>query len=309
MSSRARRILLGLVFLPLLVVVFSGWWAYRYRPVTAFEWKTRAELKWNGWTAFSLEGLTGLEQSFCESGKPCACVALVHGFCDNLATWKTMMDPGAAKWAGHQVVVFDLPGAGSTPLPRSKKDVGPSATAAQINRALKARCDKWTVVGNSLGGWIAAWMAIEDPKLIERVVLLSPAGMPRQSEVAFQKFVNPTQTSIKNFMRLAYAKPVPVPEFAWPDIVQSFKSCQDLGVGWEQGRQDTLEKRLARIQVPTTILWGTGDRLIDISAGEEMAAGIAGAKLIKVPDCGHLPQRECPAAVFDAIFPSRDNIR
>ena len=67
-------------------------------------------------------------------------------------------------------------------------------------------------------------------------------------------------------------------------------------------RADLLDRRLPSLRVPTEILWGAADGIIPLSAGTRMRGLIRGATLEVLPDCGHLPQQECPAAAAKALF-------
>jgi pimeloyl-ACP methyl ester carboxylesterase len=58
---------------------------------------------------------------------------------------------------------------------------------------------------------------------------------------------------------------------------------------------------MATIKCPTLVLAGDQDMLIPNTMSKEMAEGIAGAKLVIIPDCGHCPQPERPQATTDAL--------
>jgi len=58
-----------------------------------------------------------------------------------------------------------------------------------------------------------------------------------------------------------------------------------------------------RIRVRTLIVWGAEDRLLPVGDGSRLAARIAGARLVVLPDAGHLPQREQPGAFSRAVAP------
>jgi len=67
-----------------------------------------------------------------------------------------------------------------------------------------------------------------------------------------------------------------------------------------------VDDRLGAITIPTLIVWGAEDGLVPLDDGRDFAARMAGARLILIPDCGHAPCIESPAAFLEAVRPFLD---
>src|ERR1043165_1088650 len=99
-------------------------------------------------------------------------ILLLHGFGESLATWREVFDPLAER---HRVVAIDLPGLGAS----AKPDVSYSLPA--MTERLSRFVDRWTtgplvVVGQSMGGELAASPAPRRPDRVKLLVLIAPAG-------------------------------------------------------------------------------------------------------------------------------------
>lgn len=253
----------------------------------------------------ALGPLLAYEKSACRPGAPCRCVALVHGLGDSAMTWdKTML--GGADAArppeGTLVLAVDMPGTdGSAPT----ADYGIRSQARVLRAALQTRCPEWTVVGNSLGGWIAGWLALDWPEGVKNLILVDPAGLKDPSELAIQTarlLASPTAREMEAFSARAYAKPPSVPARAWPAVVASIKGRPPRQILAALKMEDTLDARLKDMKAQTVILWGAADGVLPADFPERFRRGIPGARLVRIPDCGHLPQQECPQAVSRELF-------
>lgn len=216
-------------------------------------------------------------------------------------TWKRLYRGPATGWKSKtQLLAWDVPGFG-----RSEKLSDPSLYRARLlaKRVLEASrplCSRATVVGNSFGGWIAAWMALEDPEFAHRLVLIGPAGFKLPS--AQQALSEQTSvTSLKDFQKRAYHKPRELPEYVWEAAARRARDGVSGVVSRAQTQEDALATHLKALRVPTVVVLGLSDRVIDQAHVRGIAALIPGAILREVPECGHLPQKECPDAVFQAI--------
>jgi pimeloyl-ACP methyl ester carboxylesterase len=69
---------------------------------------------------------------------------------------------------------------------------------------------------------------------------------------------------------------------------------------------EVVKDRIEAIAVPTLVVWGGNDELVPLEQGRAYAAGIRGAKLVVVPECGHGPAIEKPREFLDAVIPFID---
>ena len=160
--------------------------------------------------------------------------------------------------------------------------------------------------GWSMGGWIAAALALDHPTLVDRLVLDDSAGITFQPSFLRTAFVPTDTASLDRLLALLSPHPITLPPFVvratlrriahrGPIIQQSMDSM-------ESGR-DLLDTRLAAINKPTLIVWGAEDQLIPPAVGETMHHDIPNSALAAIPGCGHLAPRECPAPVLAVTIP------
>jgi len=249
--------------------------------------------------------LLAYELSSCRPGAPCRCVALVHGLGDSSLTWdKTMKgaDGAGAPPPGTLLLAVDMPGTdGSAPA----SDYGIRAQARVLRQALETRCPEWTVAGNSLGGWISLWLAVDWPAGVKKLVLVDAAGLSDPSGLglkAARTLAEPTVEAMKDFNARASARPKAVPERAWPAIVDSIRARPPRAILAALTLADVLDARLKDVKAETVIIWGDHDGILPASFAARFATGIRGSRLEPAKDCGHLPQQECPEIVSRALY-------
>jgi pyruvate dehydrogenase E2 component (dihydrolipoamide acetyltransferase) len=211
-----------------------------------------------------------------------------------------------------KLIAWDLPGHGKTPEPVKNPD-GELQLRAQLmaQRLLGATqqqgCGPNTIwVGNSLGGWVSSWVALKRPDQVKGLVLVAPGGMKAQrvSSIASEVLTEPTVESLKAFRQRAYAKPQPeLPSWVWTAAVQRVKKSPVARVRAAQEPADDLDAPIHHLSVPTRVIWGKQDRILPLEKSVAFR-NIPTTSLVKwteVDECGHLPQKECPEPVIDAI--------
>ena len=161
------------------------------------------------------------------------------------------------------------------------------------------------MAGNSLGGWISGWLAVDWPQGVRRLVLVNAAGLTDPTDLAIQAaktLAAPTIEAMKVFSARAYAHPRAVPERAWPSVIASIRARPTREILAALKLEDVLDSRLKDVKAETVILWGEADGVLPLGFAERSRRGIPGARLVMIPACGHLPQQECPESVSRALF-------
>ena len=305
LSYRIKKgIFVGAMIFTALWLVFTA--ISRSFPLQISEFATRYSL----WRAGVVAARSGVLEVYTHDGcavksaqgADCVCVALIHGLGDNAMTWKKILvAPTEGFTLPAKVVAVDLPGSGESPAPAQAGDYSVRKQAEWVHQALAPICPKWVVVGNSLGGWVASWLALEWKGGVSRLILADAVGAKQTTADAVKLMTEPTVESMKEFLSKIYYQSQELPDFVWVALVKKMKSSNVSQVVVAQTPADFLGDRLNELHVPTLILWGAADRLTPKEMSLDYQAGIKGSILREVPKCGHAPQRECPLAIIAAI--------
>jgi pimeloyl-ACP methyl ester carboxylesterase len=158
-----------------------------------------------------------------------------------------------------------------------------------------------TVVGSSMGGWIAMEMAVRDTARMKSLVLVSPAGVAAPGVQPADIFLMTPEELIRNLFvdeKLVQARlSAPV------DVDESLKNRHATArLAWEPRLHDPfLPKWLHRIDVPVKIIWGKQDRILPVGILDELKRLVPGAKTLVLDNCGHLPHAEKVDAFVDFV--------
>ena len=158
-----------------------------------------------------------------------------------------------------------------------------------------------TVVGSSMGGWIAMEMAVRDTSRLKSLVLSSPAGIAAPGVRAADIFLMAPEEMVRNLFvdqKLAEAR-LAQPE----DIDVSLKNRHTTArLAWEPRLHDPyLSKWLHRIEVPMKILWGRQDRILPVAFVDVYRKLLPKAEISILENCGHLPHAEKPDEFVEII--------
>jgi len=243
------------------------------------------------------------------SGPP---VLLIHG----LACWQSWFENICFFAREHRVIAMDLPGFGASPLPLEPISITGYA------RILDSLCEQLgveraTVVGNSMGGFVGAELAIRFPDRVERLCLAPAIGLNMEWVRAERK--KNISSRIENFLFFALAwlsirSDIPVRRqrlrskllaliVAHPELLPG---ALILAVVRGNGKQIAvpaaleamtrypIRDRLGEIACPTLIIWGAEDRLVPVQDASEFEWLIPESRKLIYDDTGHMPNLERP---------------
>jgi pimeloyl-ACP methyl ester carboxylesterase len=203
---------------------------------------------------------------------------------------------------GSRVIVPVHPGFGGTARPEYLHSMrGLALTYACLLDELDLA--GVTVIGNSVGGWIAAEMAVHASPRIGGVVLVDAGGLQVDDHPAADFFsLTPGQVT-----DMAYYAPerfrvdvAALPEQAKAAIAGNQAALRAYTAG---GMTDpSLLGRLGSVRVPVLVVWGAADRIYPPEHAEAFAKAIPGARLDVLDKAGHLPQLEAPSALLAAVL-------
>jgi pimeloyl-ACP methyl ester carboxylesterase len=244
------------------------------------------------------------------AGQP---LVFVHGLSGSWPNWLEQLPVFARD---HRVIAIDLPGFGYSPMPSAKLSI--AGYALMLDRLLgQLEIDAAAVVGNSMGGFIAAELAIAVPQRVERLVLVSAAGLsthqPRGSTravpalrrverilMASGAWVASKSDTVASRARLRQATlnvvarhPSRLPA---PLAAELLRGAGKPGFipGLEAVLDYEIRERLGKIACPTLIVWGDRDRLIGVRDADVFAELIGNSRKVVFADTGHVAMLERP---------------
>jgi pimeloyl-ACP methyl ester carboxylesterase len=202
------------------------------------------------------------------------------------------------------VIAPTYPGWEGTPRPESLSTVAGLADA--ILRALDEQDVKDVlVIGSSIGGWVAAEIALRDEvHRVRGLVVINGTGV----NVSGQPITDITGFTPQQLAKVAFHDPSKFGAGAPPPTPERLAviraNAAALAVFAGQSSYDpTLLDRLKGIHVPTLVLWGESDRVVSKEYGRAFAAAIQGSRFETVAEAGHLPWLEQPAETFRVLDP------
>ncbi len=160
-----------------------------------------------------------------------------------------------------------------------------------------------TVIGNSIGGWIAAEIALLGSPRVSSVVLVDAGGLQIDGHPGADFF----SLSMDQVAELSYYRPdaFRIDLASLPDQQKAMMAANRAALQAYGGTTMTdpgLLSHLPDISVPTLVVWGEADRIFPPEHGQAYAAGIPGARLVVIPEAGHLPQLENPDRLLRAVW-------
>ncbi|MEV5122523.1 alpha/beta fold hydrolase [Streptomyces decoyicus] len=246
------------------------------------------------------------------AGEP---VVLLHGIGHHLQAWRPVCDILAAS---HEVIALDLPGFGASPaLPGGSSYDLPSVVPLLIAAFAELGADRPHVVGNSLGGLLA--LELGRARAVRSVTALSPAGFwtPAERRYAFgvlrgmyagaQALPDPVVESLArtalgraSLTGTIYAHPGRRSADAVVAETRALREAPGFTPTLAAGREVRFTTDLP--DLPVTIGWGSRDRLLLPRQGVRAKHTIPGARLVRLPGCGHVPMHDDPALVARVIL-------
>jgi pimeloyl-ACP methyl ester carboxylesterase len=195
------------------------------------------------------------------------------------------------------------PGFLGTPRPEALRDV---KGLAALYVALLEDLDlsDVTVIGNSLGGWITAEIAILNSPRVSAAVIMDAVGI----DVEGHPVADVSTKTFPEIQGLSYFEPekfrIDPTAFSDAQRVMMANNFATLALyaGGSSMVDSTLRSRLRTIRVPILVIWGESDGIADVEYGRAYAAAITDAEFAVMDRTGHLPQLESPERLLPLVF-------
>jgi pimeloyl-ACP methyl ester carboxylesterase len=239
------------------------------------------------------------------AGRGDTTLVLLHGYGEHLLTWRSVFDPLSSR---YQVVALDLPGFGGSGKPDTAYTL--PAMAERVRQFIAT----WTtppviLVGHSMGGAIAAEVALAAPDLVQGLILIAPAGL----DVGLAPITDgptPGRARAIGVWEATRAFITPLHDPGWlreSDSLSRYDPALDPAFRRSTGR--VLEEfdfrgigpRFADIRQPTLVVWGLDDPVIPADLADSLAGLIPCHHLVTLARTLHRPQVERPDTVVTVI--------
>ncbi|MDD5656279.1 MAG: alpha/beta hydrolase [Elusimicrobia bacterium] len=250
----------------------------------------------------------------CLSGGQGEPVVLLHGLGASSYTWRHLL-PSLART--HAVYAPDFPGYGRSDKPRDF-DYSLGGFAAWLRTFLTERgLPAAALIGNSMGGAVALRLALDEPRLVRRLVLIGAPvflnNVPQMVRIMRRPLLG---RLLELFLgrwtvRLVAATAFLDPALITKDVIDEYS----LAFRTRAGRRATAETlrrclspdldgyiaRYGTLQAPLLFIRGDHDGVVDDESARRFCGIVPNGRLLRIPRCGHVPQEEKPEAVRTAL--------
>ncbi len=246
---------------------------------------------------------------------------LLHGFGASAFSWREVMEPFSEL---GRVIAYDRPAFGLTsrPMPgqwQGENPYSPESQAAIVIGLMDALgVEKAYLVGNSAGGTVSVYTALTYPERVSGLILVDAAIYTGGGSPAWARplLVTPQMrhlgpllarqiaTSGDDFIRTAFHDP----SLVTPEVLAGYRKPLRAH-NWDRAlweltaasRPLGLAERLAELTLPVLVITGDDDRIVPTEESICLGSEIPGARLVIIPNAGHLPHEEKPAEFMQSV--------
>lgn len=265
--------------------------------------------------------IEGLDVHYKVAGQSEPVLVLLHGFGASVFSWREVMGPLSEV---SMVLAFDRPAFGLTerPLPDEWGDRNPYTTDFQVDLTVGMmdvlKTDKAVLIGNSAGGTIAMLTALEHPDRVQALILVDAAVYTSGGSSALVRPLlrTPQMRHIgpliarrirswgTDFLRSAWHDQTKITDAVWEGYQKPLLADHWDRALWEltaapQG--PGVADQLDRLTLPVLVITGDDDRIVPTEQSVRLADELPNAKLVIIPNCGHVPHEECPELFLEAV--------
>jgi pimeloyl-ACP methyl ester carboxylesterase len=219
-----------------------------------------------------------------------------------MLTANTWLDYHKALAQNFHIFAPDIPGFGLTERPAWMRDM--SDYVLYFRDLLDTlQLEKPFIIGHSVGGWMAAEIAVWYPERVGKLVLANALGLRVKGTPMPDIFaLSPEDIIGTCFENMMAAFPLMPAEMSVDYMFAQYKQFASLAsLLWNPGYDPRLEQRLVHVSSPTLVLWGERDRLVSPIYGETYHRLIANSQLVTLTSTGHMPMFEQTEAWSAAI--------
>ena len=243
---------------------------------------------------------------YLESGNSDKTLVLIHGLGASAERWEQVMPIFAEKF---RVVIPDLIGFGYSDKPLADYTI--DFFSDFIKKFLEtANIPNTYLIGSSLGGQISAEFAAANPDVVEKLILVSPSGVMKQSTPALDAYIMaalyPNEQNAKNAFEMMEGSG----ESVDPLIVNGFIKRMQLPnaklafmstiLGLKNA--EIITKKLQTISTQTMLIWGSVDPVIPINHADDFIQSMSDCRFVRMDGCGHTPYVQEPRLFSEKVL-------
>ncbi len=246
-------------------------------------------------------------------------ILLLHGFGASLYSWQAVMEPLSQYGT---VIAYDQPGFGLTERPLSWDGQNPYCPESQVSLAVglldQFGVKKAILIGNSAGGTTAMRIFLAHPGRVSGLVLVDPAvyaggGPPDWTHPLLATpqmrrlgplLVRRIQARGSALLRIAWHNPKSIHPQTLELYQKPLKTENWDKALWEftlANRSSDLSARLSEFSLPVLVITGDDDRIVPTAQSIRLSAELPNAKLVVIPEAGHVPHEEKPQDFMQAV--------
>lgn len=236
-----------------------------------------------------------------EGSKDTPAIIMVHGFTSSLETWDAL---AAELKSDYRIIRFDLPGHGLSGTDPAN-DYSNERTVALFSKLVGTlKLDNPVLLGNSLGGLVAWRTEANNTGTASKLILISPGGFsingvtdkPVDVPMMVKFYLTKAPSAgVKQATTALYGDPSKLTEARIIEVGDMMAQPGNGDAFVSRAEQFTLpapEPDLAKVLVPTLIIWGDKDIMVPVDQGPKFAAAMPNATLRTYEGVGHVPQEE-----------------
>ncbi len=271
-------------------------------------------------SAFTPPRKDGFSVHYRDQGcRDCPALVLLHGSNSSLHTWEAMI---AELKTQYRLISYDHQGHGLTgPHPTDEYSV--DAYIDTLNHVVDTLgIDRFSLAGNSMGGWISWRYAIQHPERVENLILIDASGAPKPPNaqdaklpIGFRILSSPIALTLsqwitpRSLVKSTYQQSVADAtivtdekiDLYW-ELIRFPGNRRATTIRWRlYGEREGAEHSLSDITVPTLIMWGAQDTTILVRDAQTFHEQINASELIIYDNAGHIPMEEIPIQVAKDI--------
>jgi pimeloyl-ACP methyl ester carboxylesterase len=274
--------------------------------------------------------INGLKIHYKLFGQGQPVILLLHGFGASTFSWREVIEPLSQYGT---VIAFDRPAFGLTERPLPEEWQGgqnPYAPAMQVDLLFglmdALQIDQAILMGNSAGGTVSMNAALRNPERVQALVLVDAAVYAGGGSPSWARpLLSLPQVNRLGplLVRSISSSGMDLLDSAWHDrslvtdeIIEGYRRPLR-AENWDAAlwhltrasRASGLSDHLDELQMPVLVVTGDNDRIVPTEDSIRLAGEIDGAQLVVFPNCGHVPQEECPQAFLDAVVPFIQSVK